>query len=199
MEAGDYSWDMNYSGSTWLLPNSVQDTIRIQGRANVTVNMGLNWTHLGGANWVSGFAQDMVLLTPITGNNSSILLQMETPSDLPPAPDGSPAPPVVHRLADGWINTTTGAYNLSFVMPTDIPSGVYALRLLLDFTEHATLPGPYFTVSDAVRHDTGIESEFVVEAEPDTLIVVAGNTLIINASITDVADGSVVPDASVDL
>ena len=196
---GDYDWELNFSGSTWLLPASSFDQIRIQGRANVTVNMVMDWTPRGATNWVSGIAQDTALLTAITGNNSSILLHLEEPSDLPPGPDGGPPPPIIHRLASGWINETTGAYNLSFTMPEDIPAGVYNLRLLLDFTQFATAPGPYYTVSDAVRHLTGIQSEFVVEAAPASIIVVAGNTLILNATVTDVADGSLVPGAIVNL
>ena len=42
--AGDYSWQLNYTGSTRLRPTSVIDSIRIQGRANVTVTVGSEWT-----------------------------------------------------------------------------------------------------------------------------------------------------------
>lgn len=199
MLAGDYAWEMNYSGSTWLAAAATSDVIRIQGRANVTVNLGSEWTPRGMTNWVAGVAQDVVHLTAITGNNSSILIQLEEPSDLPPGPDGSPAPPIIHRLADGWINETTGEYNYSFTIPSDIPSGVYMMRVLLDFATTAPAPGPYFTVGDPVRVAIGVRSEFVVEAAPASLIVVAGTTLILNATVTDLADGSVVPDASVDL
>ena len=106
--AGDYSWVLNYSGSTWLQPASVTDVIRIQGRANATVQLGLDWTPRGSTNWISGTANDIFHDTPITGNNSSVVVQLLVPSDLPSAPDGLPAPPVVHRLASGWINETTG-------------------------------------------------------------------------------------------
>lgn len=199
MLSGDYSWEMNYSGSTWLAAKSVSDFIRIQGRANVTVNLGSEWTPHGTTNWVAGIAQDVVHLSAITGNNSSILIQLEEPSDLPPGPDGSPAPPIIHRLADGWINETTGEYNYSFTIPSDIPAGVYMMRFVLDFATTAPDPGPYFTVADTVRVAIGVQSEFVVEAAPTSIIVVAGTTLILNATVTDLADGSVVPDASVDL
>ena len=45
--AGDYLWQLNYTGSTWLRPASVLDTIRIQGKANVTVTLGSEWTDRG--------------------------------------------------------------------------------------------------------------------------------------------------------
>ena len=197
--AGDYSWQMNYSGSTWLRPASVSDEIRIQGRANVTVTLGSEWTERGTVTWVSGVAQDIFHLTPIIGNNSSIVVQLETPSDLPPSPDGSPAPPVIHTLVSGWINETTGAYNYSFTMPSDIRSGAYFMRFVLDFSTNAAILGPFYTTLAQTRVLSGIQSEFVVEAEPESIIVVAGTTLILNATITDIADGSVVPDANVDL
>ena len=142
MFAGDYTWEMNFTGSTWLRPATVQDQIRIQGRANVTVTLGSDWTPRGTTNWVSGVAQDVVHLTPITGNNSSIVIQLEQPSDLPPGPDGSPAPPIIIRLADGWINQTTGEYNYTFTVPADLPSSVYMLRFVLNFANGETPPGP---------------------------------------------------------
>ena len=148
---------------------------------------------------MSGVAQDIFHLTPIIGNNSSIVVQLETPSDLPPSPDGSPAPPVIHTLVSGWINETTGAYNYSFTMPSDIRSGAYFMRFVLDFSTNAAILGPFYTTLAQTRVLSGIQSEFVVEAEPESIIVVAGTTLILNATITDIADGSVVPDANVDL
>ena len=197
--AGDYSWELNYTGSTWLRPTSELDSIRIQGRANVTVAVGSEWTERGTVTWVSGVAQDIFHLTPITGNNSSIVVQLEIPSDLPPSPDGSPAPPVIRTLVSGWIDETTGAYNYSFTMPTDVRSSAYFLRFVLDFSTNAEVLGPFYTTLAQTRVLTGIQSEFVVNAEPQSIIVIAGTTLILNATITDIADDSVVPDTDVDL
>jgi len=197
--AGDYLWQLNYTGSTWLRPTSALDSIRIQGRANVTVTLGSEWTERGTVTWVSGVAQDIFHLTPITGNNSSIVVQLEIPSDLPPSPDGSPAPPVIRTLVGGWINETTGAYNYSFTMPTDVRSSAYFLRFVLDFSTNAEVLGPFYTTLAQTRVLTGIQSEFVVNAEPQSIIVIAGTTLILNATVTDIADDSVVPDTDVDL
>ena len=197
--AGDYSWVLNYSGSTWLQPALAVDVIRIQGRANATVQLGLDWTPRGSTNWVSGFANDIFHDIPILGNNSSVVVQLLVPSDLPPTPDGSPAPPVVHRLASGWIDNTTGGYNLSFLMPSGVGSGVYDLRVLLDFSQNPPSGGYYFKVDDDAVYDAGIQTEFVVEAAPSALIVVAGSIMRVNATITDVEDDSLLQGVLADI
>ena len=99
--AGDYSWVLNFSGSTWLNPAIVTDTVRIQGQSNAIVNLGSEWTPRGTSNWISGFAQDRNLGTPVIANNSSVTAQLLVPSDLPPLPDGSPPPDTVIRLGGG--------------------------------------------------------------------------------------------------
>ena len=188
--AGDYTWVLNYTGSTWFQPAIVNDVIRIQGRANATVQLGLGWTPRGSTNWISGFANDIFHDVPITGNNSSIVVQLLVPSDLPPAPDGSPSPPVVYRLASGWINESTGGYNLTFSMPSGVGSGVYELRVLLDFSVNPQAGGEYFKVQDDAVYRAGIQTEFIVETSPESLVVIAGSQMTINATITDIEDNS---------
>ncbi len=197
--AGDYSWVLNFSGSTWLHPATAVDEIRILGRANATVELGLEWTPRGNTNWVAGFANDIFHDIPILGNNSSVLVQLEVPSDLPPAPDGSPASPVIYRLASGWIDPATGGYNLSFVMPSGVGSGVYDLKVTLGFSTSPPPGGYYFKEQEADYVSAGIQTEFVVEAAPSSLIVVAGSTMILNATITDVEDGAPLKDVFADL
>ena len=188
--AGDYTWVLNYTGSTWFQPAIVNDVIRIQGRANATVQLGLDWTPRGSTNWISGFANDIFHDVPITGNNSSIVVQLLVPSDLPPAPDGSPSPPVVYRLVSGWINESTGGYNLTFSMPSGVGSGVYELRVLLDFSVNSQAGGEYFKVQDDAVYRAGIQTEFIVETSPESLVVIAGSQMTINATITDIEDNS---------
>ncbi|MEC8913714.1 MAG: hypothetical protein VYA52_00625, partial [Candidatus Thermoplasmatota archaeon] len=188
--AGDYSWVLNFSGSTWLQPAEAVDVVRIQGRANATVQLGFEWTPRGATNWVTGFANDIFHDFPVLGNNSSVVVQLLVPSTLPPAPDGSPAPPVIHRLASGWIDNATGGYNLSFEMPSGVGSGVYDLRVVLDFNQNPPSGGVFFKVQDDAVYAAGIQTEFVVDAAPSALIVVAGSTMIVNATITDVEDNS---------
>ena len=199
MFAGDYSWVLNFSGSTWLHPAMAVDEIRILGRANATVELGLEWTPRGTTNWVVGFANDIFHDIPILGNNSSVLVQLEVPSDLPPAPDGSPASPVIYRLASGWIDPATGGYNLSFVMPSGVGSGVYGLKVTLGFSASPPPEGYYFKEQEADYVSAGIQTEFVVEAAPSSLIVVAGSTMILNATITDVEDGALLKSVFADM
>ena len=197
--AGDYSWVLNFSGSTWLQPAEAVDVVRIQGRANATVQLGLEWTPRGATNWVAGFANDIFHDIPVLGNNSSVVVQLLVPSTLPPAPDGSPAPPVIHRLASGWIDNATGGYNLSFEMPSGVGSGVYDLRAVLDFNQNPPSGGVFFKVQDDAVYAAGIQTEFVVDAAPSALIVVAGSTMIVNATITDVEDNSLLQGVLADI
>ena len=199
MFAGDYSWVLNFSGSTWLHPAMAVDEIRILGRANATVELGLEWTPRGTTNWVVGFANDIFHDIPILGNNSSVLVQLEVPSDLPPAPDGSPASPVIYRLASGWIDPATGGYNLSFVMPSGVGSGVYDLKVTLGFSTSPPPEGYYFKEQEADYVRAGIQTEFVVETAPSSLIVVAGSTMILNATITDVEDDALLKGVFADM
>ncbi|MEC7700543.1 MAG: transglutaminase-like domain-containing protein, partial [Candidatus Thermoplasmatota archaeon] len=189
MEPGDYDWFLNYSGSTWLQPASSQETIRIRGLANASASINLDWTPRGGTNWVTGFAGDMALNSVVTGNNSSVTMQLEVPSSLPPTPFGPP-PPDIYILATGWLNTTTGGYNLPFEMPSGVASGVYTIRIKLDFSVSPPSGGHYYGVSDGTAILAGIQSEFVVTTEPKAVILVAGDSLVVNATVTDVEDAS---------
>ena len=190
MFAGDYDWELVYSGSTWLEPASTSGVIRVQGQANATVQLGLEWTPRGTSNWVSGFANDIFHNTPITGNNSSVVVRLLVPSELPDSPDGSPAPPDTKQLASGWVNETTGEYNLSFEMPQGVGSGVYELEVVLNFDYDPPPGGVYFVLDDGAKYSVGIQTEFVVDSAPSDIIVVAGSTMGISAIITDVEDNS---------
>jgi len=199
LPAGDYSWILNFSGSTWFNPATVEDVVRIQGQSSAVVNLGYEWTPRGTSNWISGYAQDRNLGTPVIGNNSSIVAQLLVPSDLPPLPDGSPAPDTVIRLGGDFINTSNGQYNISFFMPADVSSGVYELRVILDYTLNPPNGGEYYKAPDADLINAGIQTEMIVESTPSSLIVVAGETMIINGTITDIADGSPLVNISADV
>ena len=68
----------------------------------------------------------------------------------------------------------------------DVRSSAYFLRFVLDFSTNAEVLGPFYTTLSQTRVLTGIQSEFVVNAEPQSIIVIAGTTLILNATATDV-------------
>lgn len=199
---GDYVWELNYNGSTWLKPSSVLDQIRIRGRANVTTNIGSEWSQggdLSNPNWISGVARDIILGTTIIGNNSSISLTLQVPSGLPPSPDGFPAAPIVYDLAFGWIDEQTGAYNLSFVMPEDVPSGVYDLRIDLDFSANPPAGGRYYQDNSVLLVNAGIQSEFLVTTNDSFAIVVAGENIELNATVNDIADLSRLSNITVEM
>ena len=192
--AGDYEWVLNFSGSTWLHPATEVNEIRVQGHANAVVQIALNWTPRGMTNWISGSANDIFHNIAVLSNNSSVQAQLEVPSRLPAAPDGTPAPPDVYVLASSWINTTTGSYNMSFEMPSGVGSGVYDLRVIIDFENNPPEGGTYFVSRDDTVILAGIQSEFVVKTSPSNLIVVAGSTMVVNANFTDVEDGSFIAE-----
>ena len=198
---GDFTWLLTYNGSTWLNPVNYDDEVRIKGRSNVTTSIGSEWSQGGSLvlNWVNGFANDIVLITPIVGNNSSITLSLHVPSDLPPTPDGFPSPPTIYQLSTGWIDEQTGEYNLSFSMPGNIASGVYELYLELDFTENPPPGGQFYQDTSPVLLNAGIQTKFAVEVNSSVAIVVAGENLIVNATITDIADSSRLENSIVEL
>lgn len=199
---GDYSWELSYSGTTWLKPSNIVDQIRIRGRANVTTNIGSEWSQggdLSSPNWISGVARDIILGNTIVGNNSSISLTLQVPSNLPPSPDGFPAAPLVYELAFGWIDEQTGEYNLSFVMPGDIASGVYDLRIDLDFSVNPPQGGRYYQDNSVLLVQAGIQSEFLVTTNDSVAIVVAGENIQLNATINDIADLSRLSNVTVEI
>ena len=198
----DYNWSLFYNGSKWLNPNNSIDEIRIKGRGNVTTNLGFEWSqggNLSSQNWVSGFTNDIMSNNPIIGNNSSITLSLHVPTDLPPTPDGFPSPPTIYVLSSDWIDIQTGEYNLSFIMPGDVGSGAYELYLELDFNLNPPAGGIFYQDTSPVLVNAGIQTEFIVELNSSVAIVTAGNTLNLNASISDFADSSRLDDITVEL
>lgn len=190
LDPGDYPWVLSYNGSTWMAPNSSSDTIRIQGLANATASFGSDWTPRGGTNWVSGTARDLVLNSPVTGNNSSVSVLLQVPSDLPSTPDGFPAGPDSYTLATGWIDPINGEYNMTFSIPSGIPSGSYQVLVRLDFNSNPLPGGSYYKTNDPTSVLSGVQTEFVLETTPSELILIAGEQLILSTVVTDVEDPS---------
>ena len=110
------------------------------------------------------------------------------PSDLPPTPGGFPAAPTIYNIANGWVNETTGAYNLSFEIPQGVPSGVYEIDVTLSFSGNPPVGGSYYNPGDPTTISVGVQTEFVVQTEPESTIVTAGEELILNSTVTDVED-----------
>ena len=200
MTPGDYDWNLSYGGSTWLSPNSTSGPLRVRGMGNASVTLSNDWSVRGSTNWVSGFANDMVLQNPITGNNTSVLAQLLLPSSLPPTPGGFPAAGPIYNIANGWVDETTGAYNLSFEIPQGVPSGVYEISIALDFSGNPPLGGSYYNAGDSTTISIGVQTEFVIETEPQSSIVTAGEELTLQSIVTDVEDPeAVLSGVSLDL
>ena len=198
--AADYSWTLNYNGSTWLKPASTSSTIRVFGIANVTASLNQEWTPIGGTNWVSGLARDMVLDSTVLGNNSSVSLVLEVPSKSQEVPGGFPAAPDRYELSTGWIDPSNGQYNLSFQLPSGIHSGAYSMYIKLDFTRNPPPGGFYYSVSEGTIVPVGLQSEFVVQTDPTDVILVSGQALEVEVTVTDVEDDSFfVSGANLDL
>ena len=191
MTPGDYDWNLSYGGSTWLSPNSTSGVLRVRGMGNASASLSDDWSVRGSTNWVSGSANDMVLQSPITGNNSSVLVQLVLPSELPPTPGGFPAAGPTYNIANGWVDETTGAYNISFEIPQGVPSGVYELHVTLSFSGNPPVGGSYYNAGDPTIIDLGVQTEFVVETDPQASIVTAGEELLLQSTVTDVEDPDV--------
>ena len=183
---GDYNWQLSFSGSNWLQPNSVSEQIRIQGQANSTASIVNDWTMNSDTNWVFGNVRDMALDFPITGNNSSISVKLLIPSDLPASPDGNPAPPESILVGSGFIDIATGNYNISFIIPNGISSGVYTLSISSDFRQNPPIGGHYYTSPEPTEIAIGIQSIFFVENIPNQEIVIAGQNLTVDVIISDI-------------
>ena len=137
---------------------------------------------------------DALYTNIVTNNATMISLLMSTPEG-----------PL--DLAQGFLNNSTGSFNLSFTAPTNFPSDSYEFVLNLDFDTMAPLGGPYYRFVDTTLPPAqpvipsllvGIESEFVVEPERPALIVEVNNTVEFVTKVTDVADNSNITGASVE-
>ena len=197
--AGDYSLWINYSGSTWYDSNSNNSTIRISGLGTVSAVLGQSWTHIGDANYVTGEIRDTNLTgSPlILNNNSSIILTMELPGTGPSGPMGEPPAPQIVDLGSGWLNTSTGQYNVSFVIPTFVGAGVYDLIVNANFGLSPPIGGAYYNSEEGASILIGVESESVLTAIDPPSSVVAGDILEVNVSVIDIADGSNISGAAV--
>ena len=199
--AGDYPLWINYSGSTWYDSASNNTTIRISGLGTVSATLGQSWTHIGDSNYVTGEIRDSNITgSPlILNNNSSIILTMELPGTGPSGPMGEPPAPDIIDLGSGWLNTSTGQYNVSFVIPSFVGAGVYDLVIASDFSISPPTGGAYYSTEEGASILIGVESESVLNAIDPPSSVIAGDILEVNVSVTDIADGSNITGAAVQM
>lgn len=185
--AGDYSFDMTFAGNDFYLSSTNTSQLRIMGTVDITVTVIDDWSYLGSTTWVIGNITDSVHGTSVTNNDSIIRAQLLTPEG-----------PI--DLADGLLNNSTGAYNVTITAPTNLPSSVYDIEIFADFDSLASEGGAYFVWIDSATPPAppqtpsttwGIESDVVVNSGPLVNLIATINTTVeIQARITDVADGS---------
>jgi hypothetical protein len=197
MYAGDYPLDISFNGSDLYQPSTGLSSVRVAAEVGWNLTLAQDWTHIGNSTYIYGDIFDAVHTNrKILGDNITMLsLIMATA-------DGQPI-----DLAQGLLNNTTSAYNLSFTVPETSPSNAYEFILNMDFENQAPVGGPYYRFVDtSVPPATpslpstlvGFESEFVVDTGQRNLIVEVNGSLDFNATISDVADKSNVSDASVE-
>ena len=185
--AGDYSFDMTFAGNDFYLSSTNTSQLRIMGTVDITVTVIDDWSYLGSTTWVIGNITDSVHGTSVTNNDSIIRAQLLTPEG-----------PI--DLADGLLNNSTGAYNVTITAPTNLHSSVYDIEIFADFDSLASEGGAYFVWIDSATPPAppqtpsttwGIESDVVVNSGPLVNLIATINTTVeIQARITDVADGS---------
>ncbi|MAI39755.1 MAG: hypothetical protein CMA09_00470 [Euryarchaeota archaeon] len=195
LPAGDYGFEISFNGSELYQPSSITLSVRVAAEIAWNLSVSQDWTHLGNTSYVYGDIFDALYTnTRVTNNATMISLLMSTPEG-----------PL--DLAQGFLNNSTGSFNLSFTAPTNFPSDSYEFVLNLDFDTMGPLGGPYYRFVDTSLPPAqpvipsllvGIESEFVVEPERPALIVEVNNTVEFVTKVTDVADNSNITGASVE-
>jgi len=196
MLAGDYTFEISFNGSDLYQPSGITLDVRVAAEIGWNLSVSQDWTHLGNTSYVYGDIFDALYPSVrVLGDNVTMIsLLMSTPEG-----------PL--DLAQGFLNNSTGSFNLSFTAPTNSPSDSYEFFLDLDFDSMAPLGGAYYRLVDTSVPPAqpvipsllvGIESEFVVEPERSALIVEVNNTVEFVTKVTDVADNSNITGAAVE-
>jgi hypothetical protein len=105
--AGDYSWQLNYTGSQYLKPLVELNHHRLQAEAQATWALDRDWYHRNTGGWINGSLSDSLLAVPILGNNTSINIDISVPLG-EVLPDGSDT--TWKLLSQGWINPLSGNF-----------------------------------------------------------------------------------------
>ena len=197
LRAGDYPFEISFNGSELYQPSTGLSSVRVAAEIDWNFSLAQDWTHIGNTSYMFGDIFDAQYPTEkVLGDNITMLTLTMLNTE------GQP-----FDLAQGFLNNTTGSFNLSFTAPSTSPSNAYEVILGMDFDSMAPAGGAYYRFVDtAVPPATpnlpstlvGIESEFVVEPERESAIVEMTQSVDFNAKITDLADKSNVSDATVE-
>ena len=194
MFAGDYPFGISFNGSSLYVPNTASTTVRVMAEIGWNLSSADDWVHIGNSTFITGDFYDAVHNTRVTGNDTLLTLVLLT--------DEGPV-----DLALGQLDNATGEFNLTAIMPTNLPSGVYTIEVAADFLSLAPPGGAYYTWVDtatppsppnSITIEVGIESEVVIQPEQESLLILSGDTIDLRAKIMDIADMSNVSGSTVE-
>ena len=192
LRPSDYPLVVRFNGSETYLPSTGNGTIRMQGTIGATLNLGSDWTDGGATTWLSGqvFDDGMTGNPNITGNASNLTISLITAQG-----------PVL--LNTTQLDVATGAFNATIVMPR-VRSVSTELFVDFDFFEPAPPGGPYYVLAvsdppEPITIDAGVTSWSVIEANPSVVQVALNTSMSVDATVTDIADGSPIAGADVEL
>ncbi|MED5290595.1 MAG: hypothetical protein VX778_00060, partial [Candidatus Thermoplasmatota archaeon] len=196
LRPNDYVFDIQYNGSDLYQPGTASESIRVQAEIGWNLTVLQDWTHLGNMTYIVGDIFDAQYTTEsVLGNDTVISMTMLDA-------DGFPI-----DLANGMLDNATGAFNLSVVMPTTLPSNGYQVNVDFNFEAMAPPGGSYYRLVDTSTPPNppvlpsltiGIESEFLVEEERSVIEFVSGDQVLFNTTVFDVADKSNVSGVTVE-
>ncbi|MGY8701826.1 MAG: hypothetical protein ACKVHH_03855 [Candidatus Poseidoniales archaeon] len=200
LTAGDYTWETAFGGSDWFETDTFTTSVRVQGEAGfnpTNPNLVDDWTNLGAQNWVTGDLYDPGQSTVITGNNSTI-----TAGFIHPNTGYTP-------VGIGYVNTTTGAINITITAPRDVGSSVIDLIFQFNFAQvNGTHDNEaYFLYTDDFPTDPpppplaipwGIESEARLLFDNSSYITEVNRSIDLIVLVDDIADGANISSASIE-
>ncbi|MBK39566.1 MAG: hypothetical protein CMB50_05015 [Euryarchaeota archaeon] len=185
---GDYIWYTNYSSSTqWYKDATSQGDVRVTGLIIISSTLASDWVHIGTTTYVTGDIRDDLTNNVIIGNQTSLIFEFEIPGVGPPDPMGNPPPPTFIPIGSIAVNSTTGLYNFSFTMPTNMPGGIWDISVSADFAAGAPPGGAYYNLEEPHTFQVGAESESTLLVNNSNLLVEVSNDLVIEVDVKDIA------------
>ncbi|RAH15662.1 MAG: hypothetical protein CMB56_002275 [Methanobacteriota archaeon] len=156
---GDYIFETSFLGSELFEASVGQESIRIQGEAELDASLASNWVHIGEEGYIVGQLVDLKKNPPgqITGNSTEIIIEMLTLKGLEES-----------IVGNGTLDVNTGEFNVSFTFPSGFAAGVYEFSI----TAIGLVEPAYYLMPNPVNISIGLESEFkleVVDSEGSSL------------------------------
>ena len=185
---GDYVWYTNYTSSTqWYKDATSQGDVRVTGLIIISSTLASDWVHIGSTTYITGDMRDDLTNNLITGNQTTLIFEFEIPGSGPPDPMGNPPPPTLIPIGSVPVNSTTGQYNFSFTMPTNMPGGIWDISVSADFAAGAPPGGAYYNLQEPYTFEIGTESESTLLVNNSNLLVEVSNDLVIEVDVKDIA------------